>query len=1082
MSKFFRRAATTALLSTFLFLACGYQAKAQSTTEGAIAGTVFDANNGVLSGAAILIHNDGTNAEFKLTSDDSGYFKAPLLPSGIYTVTVSAAGFSDQKTTSVIVEVGKLTSLQPHLAIGAVSNTVTVTGAPPLINTESPDFASNLSLKVIDNLPINGRRWSNFALLTPGVVADSNGFGLLSFRGISPLLNTVEVDGADDVQAFFSEERGRTRAGYSTSQASIQEFQVNTGVYSTEYGRAAGGVVNSITKSGTNQLHGSLFFYDRDNIWGSKNPFTKLTTVNYNSATNVFSTNTQQYKPKDWRKQWGFGVGGPLIKDKLFWFYTYDQYRRNFPGTAVANSPSAFFAAPSATVLSTLSSRLGITTTQANTLYYDSLFDLSQDLGTVPRTGDQVINTPKIDWQINSKNRASFLYHRLRWDSPGGVQTQATNGYAIDSFGTDFVKLDFGVAKLDTFLTSNLSNEVRYQYGRELNDEGAQTPSAYTQNHLTNITGVPTAVGLTTSTGFYLGTQYYSFRVAYPDERKWQVADTVNWVHGNHSLKFGADILHNHDLQNNLYQGNGSYTYGSLVNYISDLVKPSGSCNSSASSTATGTLPCYSSFNQGIGPAVFQLDTTDLGFFAQDYWKITPRLTLNLGIRYDYEKISSPYSNLISGNGAYALTANHPSDKNNFGPRAGFAYDAFGNGKTVVRGGYGLYYGRVPNGIILNVYENTGSTSSQNSYTFFGNTTGAPVFPNVASVAPSLKPNIQYFDKNMQNPQVHQFDLAVQQDMGSNTVLSVSYIGALSRELPNWLNVNLNPATMYTSTVTVARQDSSGATVTTGDCGPLTCGTQITSSVYSTKTINTAYNAITKVTSNVNASYNAFVAEIQNRSFKWVQFDANYTFSHALDFNQNQLSSAGTNGWYDPLSSNAHSVNYGNSNFNVPNRFVGWALFNLPSTARGWKSYLVNDWNLNPIFAYQNGLPYSVSASGSQPNGASSRFSSGLIGTGIGYLPQFGRNTHQQPHTAVFDLRAAKDLTFHEKYKLQLIGEAFNLFNHQNVTGVNSTAYSFNNNNLIWGYNGNVFGQVTNVNSNYAYSTRQVQLSMRLQF
>ncbi len=507
----------------YLILPCLFSAlatltaTAQSTTQGGVAGTIFDPTGAVVANAVVTIHNNGTNAEQRLTSDSSGFFKAPQLAPGTYTVSVTAPGFSELKSDSVIVQVNLVTELNEHLQTGAESQLVEVTAEAPILNFESPAYGGHLSNAEIENIPINNRRWSALALTTPGVTPNSDGFGLLSFRAISPLLNNVEIDGADDNQAFFSEERGRTRAGYSTSQAAVREFQVNTGVYSAEFGRAVGGVVNSVTKSGSNTLHGELYFYNRNSSRSAFQPLATNTT--FNSTSNAYIT--APYKPKDNRNQYGFGVGGPLIKDKLFWFYAFDQFKRNFPGTGRANNPSAFFTTPDAALpagyncnLATgavtgpttksaaastidqqaclLSARLTYTSYAAGaTAYNQQLQALLPDLGPVARFGDQTINTPKLDWQISGKQHLSVLYHRLRWDSPGGVQTQSTNTYAIDSFGTDFVKLDYGVAILESLFSSRLSNELRYQYGRELNDEGRQTPSAYTNSNLTGPTGCP---------------------------------------------------------------------------------------------------------------------------------------------------------------------------------------------------------------------------------------------------------------------------------------------------------------------------------------------------------------------------------------------------------------------------------------------------------------------------------------------------------------------------------------------------------------------------------------------------------------
>ncbi|MGD0158346.1 MAG: carboxypeptidase regulatory-like domain-containing protein [Terracidiphilus sp.] len=221
---------------------------AQSTTQGSISGTIMDTSGAVIPGAAIGITNSGTGFTVNLVSDSSGFFKAPLLEPGNYTVSISAPNFAKYRAEHVIVVVGQVTSLEPRLAVASSSAEVVVTEQTPVMNLESPDFSGTLNTAALQNIPINNRRWSALALTTPGVTVDTSGYGLISVRGISTLLNNVEIDGADDNQAFFSEERGRTREAYSTAGSAVREFAVNTGVYSAEYGRAAGGVVTSVTK------------------------------------------------------------------------------------------------------------------------------------------------------------------------------------------------------------------------------------------------------------------------------------------------------------------------------------------------------------------------------------------------------------------------------------------------------------------------------------------------------------------------------------------------------------------------------------------------------------------------------------------------------------------------------------------------------------------------------------------------------------------------------------------------------------------------------------------------------------------
>src|SRR5215204_3313122 len=274
---------------------------AQNQTTGAIGGKVADPQGAVIPNVTVTITNLGTNKVTTVTTSEDGEYRVTNLEPGTYSVEAASGNFAPAKAERVIVEVGRETSLDLSMSVTGTSAQVEITAETPVINTNDMANATNIDQTQISELPINGRRASDFARLTPGVNPEGD-FGLTSFRGLSSLMNNSTLDGTDNNNTFFSEERGRTRIQYSVSQAAVREFQVNNSNYSAEYGRAAGGVINTVTKSGSNDYHGEVFFFDRDNRLGARNPSAVL-------PGNI------AVKPRDTRYQFGGAIGGPIIKE-----------------------------------------------------------------------------------------------------------------------------------------------------------------------------------------------------------------------------------------------------------------------------------------------------------------------------------------------------------------------------------------------------------------------------------------------------------------------------------------------------------------------------------------------------------------------------------------------------------------------------------------------------------------------------------------------------------------------------------------------------------------------------------------------
>jgi hypothetical protein len=413
-----------------------------------------------------------------------------------------------------------------------------------------------------------------------------------------------------------------------------------------------------------------------------------------------------------------------------------------------------------------------------------------------------------------------------------------------------------------------------------------------------------------------------------------------------------------------------------------------------------------------------------------------------------------------------------------------------------------MYFGRVINSTIYNALTSTGVPGSQFSFSFTGASGGGPMFPQILTTQPSASSglNIVFFDKNFQLPQVHEMDLTVEREIAHNTVLSVSYLGSFGRSLPDFVDINTGASPINIAYKVVGGGPLAAGTYTTQLFSTITTAVKDATTGKTTSTSTTrpngSFGAMSEIFSGISSNYNALAIQLNRRMSRHVQFMGSYTWSHSLDFGQNASTFSDTN---DLLVPNIIKPEYGNSIFNVPNRVVASAIIESPWHAGGALGYLANDWQFAPIYAAQSGLPYSLVTAGTPPSifttstdpvtGNITTVTYKALGSGINGsngrkgIDVIGRNTFQMKRTIDMDLRLSKKVRFGDHYSAEVLGEAFNLFNHQNVTGVNNTGY------IIGGtaaaptlsYNSS-FGSVTNSNSNFAYTSRQIQIGFRFLF
>src|SRR6266542_2751977 len=968
-------------LLAVLSMVVALQAQTQ-ITGGTIQGTVLDPNGGAIPGANVEIRNLETNLIRNLSTDEGGRFVALQLPSGRYSVTVTKTGFATLTVEKVELTVGQALNLPITMKVSGVEERVTISGTPT-VDTLKTESSSTITESTVETTPILGRKFEDLLTLTPGVsIVQGPDGDEINFAGQRGVFNNVSLDGGDYNNGVFGEQLGGQRAAIDITLEAVKEFQVVATGASAEFGRTAGGVINVITKSGTNDVHGSLFYFQR---------------------LEALTANTSDGKPlTDFhREQFGGTIGGPIKKDKAFYFFAFEGIHETLTRP---NLSEPIGSTPCPVATPTLAANEALINANADcqrlALINFMRARLSQEEGLpIQRPIRNYAFLSKVDWELNPSNKLSISYN---FDySKNTNQTFDVATYGDSANGIEGPS-KINVINLNLFTTVSATkiNEAHFSYSRELRPRAA-TPSS-----------LPADTGIGFAPTFRFGNPFFLQPTV--DELLWRthVKDNFSIVSGNHTLKFGGEWIHS--LNDQVFRGffTTRYLFDSVTGFLRYTSAPAAGgfgpqtigC-SNATTTTYVTLPtaCPAGTTPTGGPLLFFLQdgipsgvtglpapgasnitNDDLGLFIQDKWQVRPNLALNLGLRWEAQIF--PGTIIPPAQTAYGIFLNNPnfpsdgtlhSPKKEFQPRVGFAWNIGGGSKSVLRASYGIFYGRQNmlsqvGSITTNGAQQRTNFASSDNIRQFG--VPAPVWPNLlpGSFAP-CPPNpfpcftgVRVFSKDYANPRIYTTNVQFEQELTKDLTLYFDFTHAKGVHMTRFLN--------YGRTPFFAPQ-----------LGDVFVASAVGKSLY-----------------------RGFTVGMRKRFSKHYQFEWNYVFSKDLDEDSNER---------DPFTDRSFDLfnlqlDYALSDRDIRHKFNFFALFDLPA---GFE------------------LNTRIQGRTAQPE------------TPGGVRTATNRNTARKDNQYFsFDWRVQRPFKFGERYALIPIVEMFNTFNNANNINPLSTPALFN--------------------------------------